>query len=174
MPRDAKMCSDILNNLRRVFQVLIEQSKKAEESTGLTGPQLWALKEIAAAGSLSGVELAKRMFVHPVTIVTLVDRLEARALVTRVRSKVDRRVVDIELTREGVALVQNAPEVAQDVLIKGLDKLPDNKVLQIAEGLQNLVEVLGTENTPPKMIMSQEKESIMSSIRRASALTSEK
>ena len=32
--------SNIIDNLRRVFQILNEQSKKVERETGLTGPQL--------------------------------------------------------------------------------------------------------------------------------------
>ena len=155
---------DIVNNLRRVFQVLIEQSKNAEEKNWLTSSQLWAMKEIAAAGSLKGAELARRMFIHPATVVNLVDRLEERGLVARVRSRTDRRVVDIELTDEGANLVQNSPEVAQDVLVKGLGKLPEKNVYQISEGLKQLVEVLGVENEPPRMIMSVKSDTVMKSM----------
>jgi DNA-binding MarR family transcriptional regulator len=155
---------DIVNNLRRVFQVLIEQSKNAEEETGLTSSQLWAMKEIAAAGSLKGAELARRMFIHPATVVNLVDRLEERGLVARVRSRTDRRVVDIELTDKGANLVQNSPEVAQDVLVKGLGKLPEKNVCQISEGLKQLVEVLGVENEAPRMIMSVKSDTVMKSM----------
>lgn len=157
--------SDIVNNLRRVFQVVIDQSKNAEEKTGLTSSQLWAMKEIAAAGSLKGAELARRMFIHPATVVNLVDRLEERGLVVRVRSRKDRRVVDIELTAEGANLVQNSPEVTQNILVKGLGKLPDKNVYQISEGLKQLVEVLGIENEPPRMMLSVDSDTVMKSIR---------
>jgi DNA-binding MarR family transcriptional regulator len=162
---ETNILSDIVNNLRRVFQVLVDQSKNAEEETGLTSSQLWAMKEIAAAGSLKGAELARRMFIHPATVVNLVDRLEERGLVVRVRSQKDRRVVDIELTAKGTALVRNSPEVAQDVLVKGLGKLPDNDVSQIAEGLKQLVEVLGAENEAPRMIMSGDSHTVMKGMR---------
>jgi DNA-binding MarR family transcriptional regulator len=158
---------DIVNNLRRVFQVLIDQSKNAEEETGLTSSQLWAMKEIAAAGSLKGAELARRMFIHPATVVNLVDRLEERGLVVRIRSQKDRRVVDIELTDKGINLVQNSPEVAQDILVRGLDKLPENNVRQIAEGLKQLVEVLGVKNEPPRMIMSVDSHTVMKNMGKA-------
>lgn len=163
MINETNVLFDIVNNLRRVFQVVVEQSKNAEEKTGLSSSQLWAMKEIAAAGSLKGAELARRMFIHPATVVNLVDRLEERGLVVRVRSLKDRRVVDIELTEKGANLVQNSPEVAQDILVKGLCKLPDRNVLQISEGLKQLVEVLGVENEPPRMIMSVD--TIMKSMR---------
>jgi len=158
---ETTVLSDIVNNLRRVFQVIVDQSKNAEEETGLTSSQLWAMKEIAAAGSLKGAELAKRMFVHPATIVNLVDRLEERGLVVRVRSKTDRRVVDIELTEAGADLVRNSPEVAQDILVKGLARLPAKNVQQISEGLKQLVVVLGVENEPPRMIMSVKTDTVM-------------
>lgn len=164
MMSEPNVLFDIVNNLRRVFQVLIEQSKNAEEKTGLTSSQLWAMKEIAAAGSLKGAELARRMFIHPATVVNLVDRLEERGLVARVRSRTDRRVVDIELTDKGANLVQNSPEVAQDVLVKGLGKLPEKNVCQISEGLKQLVEVLGVENEPPRMIMSVKSDTVMKSM----------
>jgi len=162
---EANVLSDIVNNLRRVFQVLIDQSKNAEEVTGLSSSQLWAMKEIATAGSLKGAELARRMFVHPATIVNLVDRLEERGLVVRIRSRKDRRVVDIELTEKGATLVRNAPEVAQDILVKGLCRLPDVNVYQIAEGLQQLVAILGVEHEPPRMIMSIHPETVMKGMR---------
>lgn len=157
--------SDIVNNLRRIFQVLVEQSKHAEEATGLSSSQLWAMKEIAAAGSLKGAELARRMFVHPATIVNLVDRLEERGLVARVRSKTDRRVVDIELTDKGAELVQHSPEVAQNVLAKGLCMLPDVNIHQISDGLKQLVSILGVENEPPRMIMSVIRDTAMKNVR---------
>jgi len=162
---ETTVLSDIVNNLRRVFQVIVDQSKNAEEETGLTSSQLWAMKEIAGAGSLKGTELARRMFIHPATVVNLVDRLEERGLVVRVRSRTDRRVVDIELTETGADLVQNSPEVAQDVLVKGLARLPDKNVQQISEGLKQLVAVLGVENEPPRMIMSVNTDTVMKSMR---------
>jgi len=162
---ETNVLSDIVNNLRRVFQVLVEQAKNAEEKTGLTSSQLWAMKEIAAAGSLKGAELARRMFIHPATVVNLVDRLEERGLVVRVRSKTDRRVVDIELTDDGANLVRNSPEIVQDILVKGLGKLPDKNVSQVSEGLKQLVAVLGVENEPPRMIMSVNTDTVMKSMR---------
>ncbi len=48
----AKMVADLIDNLRRVFQAVNEYSKKAERETGLTGPQLWAIKVLAEAAPI--------------------------------------------------------------------------------------------------------------------------
>jgi MarR family transcriptional regulator, organic hydroperoxide resistance regulator len=81
--------------------VVNEYSKKAERETGLTGPQLWAIKVISEDAPIKVSDLARRMYLHPATVVGILDRLEARDLASRTRSLVDRRVVEIELTEKG-------------------------------------------------------------------------
>src|SRR5690348_8228653 len=116
MAENANKVADIIDNIRRVFQVMNEQSKQAEKNTGITGPQLWAIKTIAEFAPIKGADLARRMYLHPTTIVGILDRLEARGLVMKTRSRVDRRIVEVELTEQGKALVADAPEVVQGVL----------------------------------------------------------
>ncbi len=147
---------DIIDNIRRVFQAVNEYSKKAERETGLTGPQLWAIKMLAEGTPLKVSELARRMYLHPATVVGILDRLEVRDLVTRTRSKEDRRVVEIELTEKGRELVAQSPEVAQGLLVRGLETLSDEKLVQLEEGLEQLVAILGAQEIPPKLLLSPE------------------
>src|SRR5690242_7531610 len=101
MPIKADMVAEITDNLRRIFQVVNERSKRAERETGLTGPQIWSIKLIAEAGQLKITELARRMYLHPATVGGILDRLEAKGIVARTRSRSDRRVVKVDLTDEG-------------------------------------------------------------------------
>jgi len=148
--------SEILDNLRRVFQVVNGQSKKAERETGLTGPQLWAIRTISQGAPIMVSEVARQMYLHPATVVGILDRLEKQNFVTRVRSMKDRRVVRVELTAKGDALVKKAPEVAQGLLVAGLEKLPLKRLENIAEGLDQLVVLLGDQGIPHQLILSQE------------------
>ena len=148
--------SEILDNMRRVFQVVNEQSKKVERETGLTGPQLWAIKTIAQGAPIMVSEIARQMYLHPATVVGILDRLEKQDLVTRMRSQEDRRVVRVELTARGAALVKKAPEVAQGLLVSGLETLPITRLKNIAEGLDQLVALLGAQGIPPQLILSPE------------------
>src|SRR5664279_2746511 len=150
MTETAGMVADIIDNLRRVFQVVNEQSKKVERETGLTGPQLWAIKIIAESAPIKVSDLARRMYLHPATVVGILDRLEGRGLVLRKRSQEDRRVVEIELTEQSKELVATAPEVAQGLLVKGLEPLPMEKLLHIADGLEEFVKILGAQKIPPQ------------------------
>lgn len=155
MPAKAETVGDILNNIRRVFQVVNEQSKRAEKETGLTGPQLWAIKTISQGSPITVSGLARSMYLHPATVVGILDRLAARGLVLRTRSVTDRRVVQVELTGEGRALVKKAPEVAQGLLVAGLAELSGRELQNISSGLDKLVEILGAQGIPPKLMLSQ-------------------
>ena len=85
--------SNITDNIRRVFQILNEQSQRIRQETGLTGPQLWAIRVIHEHGPINISDIARRMYLHPTTVLGIADRLEARGLVSRNRSKDDRRVM---------------------------------------------------------------------------------
>ena len=148
--------ADIFDNLRRVYQVINEQSKKAKKQTGITGPQLWAIKMIAESSPVQVSELARRMYLHPATVVGILNRLEEQGLVLRMRTREDRRVVDVDLTPEGKALVARAPEVAQGLLAAGLEVLSAQRLLDIASSLDELVQILGAQEVPPHLILSPE------------------
>jgi DNA-binding MarR family transcriptional regulator len=148
-----KIIADIIDNIRRVFQAVNEYSKKAEKKTGLTGPQLWAMKILSDTAPLKVSQLAKRMYLHPATVVGILDRLEGKGLIARTRSKGDRRVVEIDLTIQGRQILERAPEVAQGLLVSGLEPLPDAELACIADGLNQLVRILGVREIPPGLML---------------------
>jgi DNA-binding MarR family transcriptional regulator len=154
MADKSKHISEIIDNLRRVFQVVHGHSKHAERETGLTGPQLWAIKVLAESGPVRVSDLARRMYLHPATTVGIIDRLEAKGLVFRTRSESDRRVVRVELTEYGKQIVSRAPEVAQGLLVSGLETLTPAKLKKISEALDDMVKLLGAQGVPPRLFLS--------------------
>ena len=148
--------AEIIDNLRRVFQVVNEQSKKAEKGTGLTGPQLWAIKTIAQEAPIMVSAIARRMYLHPATVVGILDRLEKQGLVVRTRSTKDRRVVRVELTGQGRTLVKKAPEVAQGLLVTGLEKLGARTLKNISRSLDRMAGILMAQHIPPRLMLSPE------------------
>lgn len=156
MAGSPEQVANIVDNIRRFFQVVNDHSKLVERETGLTGSQLWAIKVIAEAQSIKPSELARRMYLHPATVVGLIDRLVKRELVLRARSEEDRRVVEIYLSEKGRQLLLSAPEVPQGLLIKGLEGLSPERLSMVAEGAEELVRILGAEGVPPHLIRSSE------------------
>ena len=144
-----EVIADIIDDLRRVFQAVSAYSKDVVNDTGLTAPQLWALKILHENAPLKVSELARCMCLHPATVVGILDRLEAKELVTRVRSRQDRRVVELNLTEAGEKVVAHAPEVAQAMLIKGLNPLSDEQRRCVREGMELVVRILAAEGIRP-------------------------
>jgi DNA-binding MarR family transcriptional regulator len=148
--------SNIIDDLRRVFQILNEQSKKVERETGLTGPQLWTIKTINENSPIKISGLANKLYLHPTTVIGIIDRLEKQELVKRQRSKDDRRVVWVELTAKGNDLLKSAPEVAQGLLVSGLEQITVNNLMEIDKSMKHLVKIFGAQKTPPRLILSTE------------------
>ncbi len=150
MKKQRDSIPEIIDNLRRVFQIITEYSKTAERSIGLTGPQLWAMKILSNSAPLHVSCLARQMFLSPATVVGILDRLENKGLVTRVRSKEDRRAVDLHLTVKGRDVAAKVPEVAQVMLVKGLEGLSDEQFSHVDEAMQQIVQMLGAEHITPQ------------------------
>lgn len=90
------------------------------------------------------------MYLRPATVVGIIDRLEMKGLVTRTRSKEDRRAVDLNLSKMGKEVVLKAPEVAQIMLLNGLEELSDEQFSSVAEGMQLMVRLLEAEQITPQ------------------------
>ena len=109
--------TEIVQGLRRIVKALHTYSQDVRNAYGLTGPQLWALKTLRHTGRMSTGRLAAALAVHQSSVSILVDRLDKRGLVRRIRGQLDHRFVDIELTKRGTALAEDAPEAAQGRLL---------------------------------------------------------
>jgi DNA-binding MarR family transcriptional regulator len=82
------------------------------------------------------------MMVKSSTVTGVVDRLEQKGLVTRIRNSPDRRVITIQLTDAGKHLAHNAPPPIQRKIIKGLEKLSQKEIDRIVLGLTKLTDML--------------------------------
>jgi DNA-binding MarR family transcriptional regulator len=96
------------------------------------------------------------MYLHPSTVVGILNRLEQQAQVTRTRSEKDHRVVTVALTAKGRETVSKVPQIAQGLLLKGLKELSDGDLQTASEGLRRLVGILGVEGMPPPLLLSPE------------------
>ena len=81
----------IVQGLRRIVKAIERYSSDVRRTYGLTGPQLWAMKTLLRRGPLSTGELATALAVQSSSLSLLIDRLERRGLVRRVRPRTDRR-----------------------------------------------------------------------------------
>jgi len=74
------------------------------ESMGLTSAQFDVIAELGGTDGLTCVELGEGTLITKGTLTGVLDRLEAKGLLTREKVKGDRRATNILLTSQGEAL----------------------------------------------------------------------
>ncbi len=128
--------------LRRIVQALALHSRELHKSYRLTSPQLWVLKAVVRDGPLRAGELARRLSLTASSLSILLDRMEKRGLVRRVRSRSDRRVVEVRLSATGRALAARAPDPAQGRLLRGLAERSPRELKELLGAVKRIVELM--------------------------------
>jgi len=104
--------------LLRTADVVRRGFAEVVEAHGITGQQYNVLRILRGAGEtgLPTLEIAERMIEKAPGITRLLDRLEAKNLVGRIRCPRDRRRVLVHISRKGLALLArlDAPVAAAD------------------------------------------------------------
>lgn len=122
-----------LVNLMTMMRREVEVRMAAHSLTDAQWKPLWLLK---AGKATTAIELARYMDVDAGAITRLVDRLEAKGLVERVRSATDRRVVHLGLTAEGEAVVAHVPHVLASVnndMLRGFSETDFNQLRKLLD-----------------------------------------
>jgi DNA-binding MarR family transcriptional regulator len=94
---------EIANRLRRILRMAYLHSKRLVARYGLTAPQLLCLRALAGSTGLPPTALARQVGLSRATLTGILRRLEARGLVTRSPSPLDRRSSLLRLTELGSA-----------------------------------------------------------------------
>ena len=138
----------ILQSLRRIIRAIEIHSQRLSHEHRITGPQLGCLLAIKQEGSLTTTCLARTVFLSPSTVVGIVDRLEEKGLLSRMRGTEDRRQVRLHLTEAGNRLADSAPSPLQETLSRNLNTLPALELVSITLALDKLVSLMEAEGIP--------------------------
>lgn len=133
------VCDDVLISIRRIIQSIDLHSRYLVKQFGLTGPQLIILQEVSRKNEISISELAKSISLGQATVTGILERLENRGLITRRRSKSDKRKVFITSTEACEQLLAKAPPPMQEHFIESFEKLQDWEQSMILSALQRVV-----------------------------------
>ena len=111
------------------------------QNAGLSATQFMTLNLIPSSkDGMTLTELAQRMNLGPATLTKTVDSLESRGLLTRTRSKVDRRQVMLALTREGTSLQNSASVEFHSHMASLFNKMNAAQRDGLVHGLEGLVQ----------------------------------
>ncbi len=150
--RDA---SELLDSLRRIVRHLRLVASESEAKAGLAPAQAFVLSRLAEGPATSIRELATRTMTDPSSVSVVLDKLEARGLVARTPDPEDRRRTHLSLTSSGKRALSRAPELPQVHLLGKLAELPEARRRALVTALQDLVVVLGAEQTKPALFFEE-------------------
>jgi DNA-binding MarR family transcriptional regulator len=125
-----------------MIRALDIQSKHLAQHHRLTGPQLVCLRHIQRAQMIIPSDLARSVSLSQGTVTGILERLEARGLVSRTRDPNDRRRFRIELTALGDQTLASAPSPLQEDFIARLSALPEGEQAMIDWVLARVVEMM--------------------------------
>ena len=137
----------VIMRIRQIIQEMSKYSKYLLENYKVTVPQLICLHEVYQHGPISIGALTKIVFLNNSTVTGIVDRLEKREFVKRVRISKDRRQVHLEITEQGINFIKKAPKPLQDQFIDRLKGLDEEKITLILWSLEMLVDMFGKKET---------------------------
>jgi len=133
---------ELLIALRKVIRAIGLHSKHLNKTSGLTSPQLIIMQEIDKASGVNSSQVAKNVNLSAATVTNIVDRLESKNLVSRVRNTEDKRKVSLYLTDDGKAILLNAPQPLQEHFIKNFANLAQWEQSQMLSSIERLAEMM--------------------------------
>ena len=140
--------TEIVGSIRRLVRAVYQDTSKVSRGFGLTGSQSGVLRSLANYGPLSSAELSRKLFVTPANITGIIDRLEKKGFVNRVRKEGDRRVALIILTSPGEELAKDLPDPVERKLVSGLDGLDREQVSGLKAALDQVLHMIDARDIP--------------------------
>ncbi len=127
------------HDIRRLQQIAVAIFLQENHALGLTPVQYAALQGVRNTPGVDQRTLARTIGFDTSTIAGVVDRLEARGLMRRNASASDRRVRLLEVTEEGVKLLEAALPAVMHVQERILEPLPAKERVEFTRMLRQLV-----------------------------------
>ena len=150
-PENENTINEIVGAIRRLVRAVYLDSAKMSKQFGLTGPQSAVLRTLINAGPISSADLSRKLYVTPANITGIIDRLEKKGLVERMRKKGDRRVTLVELTESGQKLSQLLPDPIELRLINGLAHLEEESVKNLDNAMKSILKLIDADEIPNRI-----------------------
>ncbi|MFO0737833.1 MAG: MarR family winged helix-turn-helix transcriptional regulator [Labilithrix sp.] len=141
----------VVDALRCIVHELRVTAHRAEDEVGLSGAQLFVLRELAIEPGVSIRRLSQRTLTDPSSVSVVVARLVERGLVSRKSDPGDARRSVLAVSPKGRLLLARAPEPFQARLFSALQALPPARLREMRLGLAHVIEqaAVASEGTAP-------------------------
>ena len=131
--------------MRRILSTVAQDIEHELEHGGLTNAQWLPLFILARDRVKTAAELARDCELDAGAMTRLLDRLEAKGLCRRERSLDDRRVVNIEITKEGKQAAKLIPEALCRVHNAALTGFSEEEWMTLQQLLKRVLQNVQTQ-----------------------------
>ena len=135
----------IIVKIRKLSRSLDKYSKYLDNKYHVTLPQLLCLNEMHAHGSTTLTDLTRKLNMNNSAMTGIVDRLEAKGLLQRIRKARDRRTVYIEFTDTGRDYAGHLLQVLETDSFFDASKITTDKLAEIVTSLEQIINSLDPE-----------------------------
>jgi DNA-binding MarR family transcriptional regulator len=141
-PQNESVIRDLVWSIRRLNRAVYLDSQKISKRYGLTEPQSAVVRNLYNKGPMSSADLSRNLFVTPSNITGIIDRLEKKQFVERIKKKGDRRVALINLTDSGKKLSKTLPDPIMKKFIAELADLEPEHVRLLAVAMNQILNLI--------------------------------
>ena len=136
---------ELLVALRKVIRAIDIRSKELSRDVGLTGPQLIVLQQVGKHPGVMVKEIAQNITLSPATVTSILDRMESRGQINRVRSTQDKRKVGVFLTDVGQLLLDKAPLPLQEHFLNRFNAIEEWEQSQMVATMQRIATMMDAQ-----------------------------
>jgi len=137
---------EVLISLRQIIRAADLHSKKLIRDYGLTTPQIIVLQAAVDLQKVTIRKISEHISLSQATVTTILNRLEQKGLICRVRSSTDKRAVHVELTEIGMQALQAAPNLLHDEFVERYEKLESWEQNLILSTLQRVAKMMKAQD----------------------------
>lgn len=153
MYNSSDVCNEMLKSIRKIIRAIDLSSKIILKKYDLTGPQLLLLKDLSEHGSSPIGSVAKRVSLSHATVTEIIDRLEKKGHVKRIKSEQDKRKIFVDLEEKAVKILKQNPMLIQEKFVSEFTKLPEWEQNQILSNFQRVAFLMGAENVDASPVL---------------------
>lgn len=137
-----QLTTQVLRQFRIIIGSVRQHFREIEQTFGVSGSQLWILREVSQTPYWGVTQIAERLSIHPSTCSQLVEKLVGRGLIIKVRSSEDQRRVGLLVTKEAEKMLTSVPGPSEGILPDAISSLSLLSLVSLEHTLTELIEKL--------------------------------
>ncbi|MBS4176158.1 MarR family winged helix-turn-helix transcriptional regulator [Lederbergia citrea] len=138
LQHDVKVVAELEKDLRYIAAIVKQKGRELLTDYLITPPQFIALQWLFEEGDMTIGDLSNKMYLACSTTTDLIDRMEKKDLVERVKDPKDRRVVRIHLLDKGLKIIDEVITKRQGYLQDVLVDFSADEVIKLKDSLSKL------------------------------------